>query len=197
MAGRVAGIVLAAGAGTRHRGAFKLLLPYRGGTVVGAAVSAAVEAGLAPVVAVLGHRAPEVREALEGREARTVVAADWERGQAASLARGIEVVSEDPDVDAAAVLLGDEPGMRSGVVRRAAARWREGEAPVVRCVYRDRPGHPVIFDRSCFGELAALTGDQGARAWLERNRDRVHEVEVDRPAPVDLDTREDYERLRS
>lgn len=197
MAGPAAGVVLAAGAGTRHRGAFKLLLPYRGETVVAAVVSTALEAGLEPVVAVLGHRSSEVREALEGLPARTVVAAEWERGQAASLARGVREVREDTDADGAAVLLGDEPGLEAEVVRRAVARWRAADAPILRCVYRDRPGHPVLFDRACFEELEALTGDRGARGYLERNRDRVRELAVDRPAPVDLDTREDYERLRS
>lgn len=194
--GKVAGIVLAAGSGERLEGEFKLLLPCDGGTVVAAAVDAALAAGLAPVVAVLGHRSEDVRRALSGREVRTVLNPDHRRGQATSLARGVRAVRADPDVAAAAVLLGDEPGLRPGVVRRASAAWRRGDADVVRCVYRDRPGHPVIFDRACFDDLERLTGDAGARVYLERQRERVRELSVDRRAPVDVDTRADYRRLR-
>lgn len=195
----VAGVVLAAGGSSRWGPGTKLLAPLQeGGTVVGAAVRAARRAGLAPVVAVLGHRADEVGEALpEGVE--TIRNPDWASGRSGSLAAGLRAVGARPDVAAAVVLLGDEPGVRPEVIREVRTAWRAAGAEAVRTRYRDRPGHPVLFARSCFGELEELEGDGGARAWLERAAagDRVHTLRVDARGPRDVDTREDHRRLRA
>lgn len=193
----VAGVVLAAGGSSRWGPGTKLLAPVpEGGTVVGAAVRAARRAELEPVVAVLGHRADEVREALPGG-VETVRNPDWASGRSGSLATGLRAAAR-PAVAAAVVLLGDEPGVRPEVVRAVRAAWRESGAEAVRARYRDRPGHPVLFARSCFGELEELEGDGGARAWLERAAagGRVHTLRVDARGPLDVDTPDDHRRLR-
>jgi hypothetical protein len=58
-------------------------------------------------------------------------------------------------------------------------------------------GHPVLFDRSVFEELRTLSGDFGARDVTDRDPTRVAFVELYAPKPVDVDTREDLDRLRS
>ena len=61
-------------------------------------------------------------------------------------------------------------------------------------VYDQHVGVPAIFPRLCFGELAELRGDQGARRVLERNSYRL--VRVPLPsAALDLDTPEDLAAL--
>jgi molybdenum cofactor cytidylyltransferase len=246
----VAGVVLAAGIGSRMEAGFKLLLPYGAGTVVEAPVRAALRAGLDPVVVVTGHRGHEVRRALEersgpqGEEApggeaaarggaaepppagglRIVFNPRFPEGQAKSLARGILEVRTATEAAAAAVLLGDEPGIRAEAVREVVEAWRRrasarpeqqpragAEAdgwsggsptdsepatpPVVRARYRDRPGHPVVFPRDVFGELEALEGDRGASSWMERDARRVEEIRIDADAPEDVDTEEDWREV--
>lgn len=193
----VAGVVLAAGGSSRWGPGSKLLAPLDGGrTVVESVALAARRAGLEPVVAVLGHRAEEVRRALpEGVE--TVRNPEWAAGRSGSLAAGLRRASARPEVAAAVVLLGDEPGVEPEVIRAVRAAWREGEAEAVRTRYRDRPGHPVLFARSCFAELGRLEGDRGALRWLERAGEagRLRTVRIETEAPRDVDTREDHRRL--
>lgn len=63
-----AAIVLAAGKGTRMKSARpKVLFPALGKPLVVHSVERAVELGCDPIVVVIGHRAQEVREALEAR----------------------------------------------------------------------------------------------------------------------------------
>ena len=62
----VAGIVLAAGRGTRFGESPKLLALVGGKPLVRHAVEAALGAGLAPVLVVVGHRETEIRGALAG-----------------------------------------------------------------------------------------------------------------------------------
>jgi molybdenum cofactor cytidylyltransferase len=56
-------------------------------------------------------------------------------------------------------------------------------------------GHPVLFDRSVFAELAALRGDVGAKSVIERSPQRTQYVDVAGPAPRDVDTEWDLEEL--
>jgi len=194
---RVAGLVLAAGASSRLHGGSKLLLPYAGGPLVAAPVRAALDAGLDPVVVVVGHRGAEVRAGLASLEdaagrVRVAAVTDPSLGQASSLSAGIGALEAEPEVEAAAVLLGDEPGVRAEDIRRVVEVWRRGGTAVVRARYRDRPGHPVVFGRSWFARLAGLTGDHGAGRLLETHRDDVIEARLPGTAPVDVDTREDY-----
>lgn len=183
-----AGVVLAAGEGARFEEGFKLLLPWGRRTVVAASVQAAIAAGLEPVLVVVGHRGEEVRRALEGRAVRVVENPRWARGQAGSLGRGIGEARRNTRAPAAAVLLGDEPGISPEAVRTVVDAWRASRAAVVRAVYEDRPGHPVVFDRSVFRALEGLEGDEGARTWIDTAGGGVEEVALDGVAPVDLDT---------
>lgn len=191
----VAALVLAAGGSRRWGEGSKLLAPWGDGTVVEAAVAGARDAGLHPVLVVLGDRSAEVGRVLPAG-VRAVRHPRWREGRASSLAAGIDALAADVDVEAAAVFLGDEPRVPTGAVRAVLEAWREGDAGVVRPFYGDTPGHPVIFGRRCFPGLAELAGEDGARRYLERGSVRVRAVRLDGPAPSDVDTREDLRRLR-
>lgn len=190
----MAGLILAAGSGERLGGASKPLLAFHGATMLGAVLEVAREAGLDPLYVVVGHRSAEVRRSLEGRAVRVVENRDHRSGLASSLAAGATAVARDEETVAACVLLADEPGIRADDVRAVVRAWQDSPAPAARAVYRDRPGHPVVLDRSLFQELSRLEGDAGARALLERPQSVAEQVRLDRRAPVDVDTRADYER---
>lgn len=191
----VAALVLAAGGSRRWGEGSKLLAPWGDGTVVEAAVAGARDAGLGPVLVVLGDRSADIGRLLPAG-VRAVRHPGWREGRASSLAAGIEALAADGDVDAAAVFLGDEPRVPAAAVHAVLEAWREGGAAVVRPFYGDAPGHPVIFGRRCFPELAELEGEDGARRYLERDAVRVRTVRLDGPPPPDVDTREDLRRLR-
>jgi CTP:molybdopterin cytidylyltransferase MocA len=60
-----------------------------------------------------------------------------------------------------------------------------------------RPGHPVLFPADLLPELAALTGDTGARSVLARHGPRVHLVPLSGArALTDLDTPEAWAAWR-
>jgi len=203
---RVAAVVLAAGTSSRAAADQKLLLPLDGGPVVAGPVRAALASGLEPVVVVTGHRADDVRRAVEAateiadrERVRFVHNPRYAEGQGTSVARGLREVRTATDAAAAAVLLGDEPGLRPEAVRRTVAAWRRGASAdppkVVRARYRDRPGHPVVFPRGLFAAVEASGGEDGPRSWLARNPDRVEEVRRPEEGPSDVDTAGDYRRL--
>jgi molybdenum cofactor cytidylyltransferase len=62
--------------------------------------------------------------------------------------------------------------------------------------YQGKRGHPVLFGRDFWPQLAALSGDAGARTVLQLNAEAVQIVELDDPGVLqDVDTQQDWQRL--
>lgn len=187
----IAAVVLAAGLARRMHGRQKLLLPLDGKPVVRWSVEAVLP-HVADVVVVTGPDGA-VRPSLEGLPVRFAVNPRPEAGQGASIAAGVAALA--PATTAALVVLGDQPRLPPGVIPALlAARARTGKA-IVAPVYRGTRGTPVLFAAEVFPELAALTGDAGARSVVDARPERVATVEVAAAMPADVDTPEDLERL--
>jgi molybdenum cofactor cytidylyltransferase len=185
--------VLAAG-GSSRLGRPKQLLLLEGEPLVRRAARAALEAGFAPVVVVVGARAAEVRVALEGLPVEVVENAGWEEGLSSSVRLGVERLGT-VGVRAAALLGCDQPHLTAGhLARLEEARLASG-ALVSASEYAGARGAPAVFDAALFPELAALGGDRGARPVIARDPSRVVGV----PFPggeVDVDHPADWERVR-
>lgn len=198
-AGAIAGIVLAAG-GSRRMGRPKQILPLAGRPLLQHVLDAAAASQLAEIVVVLGHEAAAVAAALElPARARIVVNPAWAAGQAASLACGLGAVAPGEAI-AAAVLLGDQPGVSGALIDGMLAAFRTTDAAAVRPVWRSpdgrtQPGHPVVLGREVFAEAAALAGDEGARALFARRPERVREIAIAGAPLADVDDGDDYRRV--
>jgi molybdenum cofactor cytidylyltransferase len=191
---RVGAIILAAGSSSRL-GQPKQLLTLDGRPVLQHALDAAAEAGLDEIVVVLGHRAPEIEGAVSlPTGARVVFNADYAAGQSTSLRAGIGALASD--TDAAIVLLGDQPGITSAAIRVVAAAHASTRAAIVRAAYSGEPSHPVLFAREMWPTLLRASGDRGARDVIAATSERVDVVECGGHPPPDIDTWEDYLRLR-
>lgn len=175
----------------------KALVELDGEPLVSRATRVLADAGLAPVVVVLGARADEART-LVPAGAEVVVADGWDEGMGASLRTGLAALRGHPDVDAALVSLVDTPGIGADALRRVAAA-AAGPATVARGAFDGVPGHPVLLGRAHWEDVAAVAhGDEGARAflrdWALRDRAGVDLVEVSDVAdPGDLDTPADLD----
>ena len=184
--------VLAAG-GSSRLGRPKQLLVLEGEPLVRRAARAALEAGFAPVVVVVGARAGEVRAALAGLSVEVVENAAWAEGLAGAVRLGIGSLAR-AGARAAALLGCDQPHLSAAhLVRLEEARLASG-ALVAASEYGGARGTPAIFDAALFQELLALEGDRGARAVIARDPSRAVGV----PFPggeVDVDHPADWERL--
>lgn len=160
-----AGLVLAAGAGSRY-GEPKALVRTDGETWVRRAAGALRDGGCDPVFVTVGAAAAEVTAEVEGL-ATPVVVEDWASGMSASLRAGHAAVEASGAVSVV-ILLVDLPDVGAEVVGRLLARVGPGDERVLaRAAYHGNPGHPVVMGRAHFG--AALEGagpDEGARAYL-------------------------------
>jgi molybdenum cofactor cytidylyltransferase len=183
-----AGLVLAAGAGTRFAAdRSKLLAEFRGRPLLEHAVAAACAvAALERVVVVLGARASEIRSVVDFGRAEVVECEDWASGQSRSLACGARVFA-DAGTDRVIVTLGDAPLVGPAVIARFV-----GQRPRARAVYGGRPGHPVVLGPDELGLLLSLAGDVGARELLAGGP-RIECADLGRGD--DIDTLSDLEAM--
>ena len=193
----VAAVVLAAGRSSRMAPVNKLLVPNETGVPMVARVVDQILASRArPVIVVLGHQAREVEAALAGRKVTFVEARDYADGLSASLKSGIAALP--PSANAAIVCLGDMPLVTAAMIDRLIAAFdpEEGRA-IVQPVHDGKPGNPMIWARRFFDEIAALSGDAGARKLVARHAEFVAEVEMAEDGVLrDFDTQEALATLR-
>ena len=191
---KVGGIVLAAGRSTRM-GHPKALLEIEGRTFLERAVDTLAGGGCEPVLVVLpaGESRGRLGELARAVGAEAVENPLAEAEQIDSLRCGLAALSEA--VEAAVVQPVDHPLADARTVRALVDGFAASGAPIVRPVYRDRPGHPVLFARRVWDELADADLERGARDVVHRYADAIYDVRLDdRGVAVDIDTVGDYER---
>jgi len=182
------GLVLAAG-GSLRLGEAKQLLPYRGRTLLDATLDMARACRFDQLIVALGGSAAQIRDRVDLSGCTVIDNPRFSSGCGSSVRAGVARVSADAFV----LLLGDQPGVRATDVWRVAAVPTELGV----CRYADGLGHPFLFRREVFAELMRLQGDKAVWKLLHSGRHRVTEVPVEGPAPIDVDTRDDYRRLQA
>ena len=200
--GAVAGLVLAAGSGTRFGGG-KVRAPLEGRPLVGHVLAAAREAGLARIVLVLGRDAVDVRAALvaadPGALEGMLVAVNGapERGLASSLRLGLAAATAAPVPSGVLVLLGDQPRVRPEVIASvlaAAADAPPGTRGVAPVYADDAAPNPVLLLPPAWAVAARLEGDRGVGPLLASRPELVVRVPVAGTNP-DVDTPQDLADL--
>lgn len=198
---RIAGIILAAGMGTRM-GATKQLLPFKGQTILEAVIQKGLAADLDPLILVLGHGANKIMDTISLSQVRVVINPRYKSGMGSSIRAGLAAVG--PRCDGAMFLLGDQPLVASAILKELIQAFTNQlptnqfhtDQAIVIPTFKGKQGNPVIFGRHFFPELDRLTGDMGGRVLFKTHPDKIIRLPVETHAVCfDLDTPEAYERL--
>lgn len=187
--GQTAGLILAAGAGTRYGQPKALVHGATGRSWLQHAVDVLIASGCSPVIVVLGARATEAAALLKPSASILVVlATDWADGLSASLRAGLRCAGDLPDIEAVAVIPVDVPDVNAATVMRVIGYPVDvpaGDAAPVTVPNNDlantlrqarfagRPGHPVVIGRAHWEPLiASAFGDTGAGSYLRSHAAR-------------------------
>ena len=187
----VIALVLAAGRAKRF-GRTKQLEAIDGIPLVRRVVDIARQACRDNVVLVAGHDWQSVAAAA-GDAARFLVLNDrFEDGLGTSLATAVRATSKA--AGALLVLLADQPLITVRHMQDLIDAWRCHSDDIVATRYADTEGPPVIFPPAAFADLAALTGDRGAKAVIRSGRYPVRTIHLEEAA-ADIDTPDDLNDL--
>ncbi len=204
MPAAISAIILAAGE-SRRMGQPKLLLPWGETTILETVITrfagGIASAGLVEweILVVTGGAREQV-EALLGKlkesyPLRTIYNPAYaESEMLGSLQAGLHAV--DPTADAALVGLGDQPQVKPETIQAICAAYgRTGSALIVPS-FQKRRGHPWLASRTLWSEILALPSTATPRQFLNAHAEAVQYIPADESILRDLDTPEDYRRLR-
>jgi len=185
-------VLLLAAGGSSRLGRPKQLLRWRGRTLLERAIDSAREVVPGRVIVVLGAEAELIRDTINLNAVDTVFNPAWRDGIASSIRLGIRALP----ASAAAVLIGlcDQPLIDSVHLAALLDAWRNEPGRIVASQYDLSCGVPALFPAAYFDRLETLIGDQGAKPLLIEFDACVLKIPCAR-AELDIDTRNDFERL--
>ncbi len=188
MKGRYASVILAAGEGTRF-GGDKLRVPVRDIPLYLHTVERMRAFGF-PVFFVTGNE--EIAREVQKRGLHPVWNAEPEKGISRSLRLGLmRALDDNKDLEGVLFSVCDQPGMETSTVQRIFNTASRHPGSIVCAGSGTRTGNPVFWDRSFFGELMELSGDEGGRQVIKRHREKLRIVQADPEELKDIDRRED------
>ncbi len=197
---RVAGILLAAGAGSRFGGGVcsgngaspgggKLLHPLDG-VPIGVRAARHMQAAGLRVTAVVRPGSDALMRLLQAEGVEVTVCADAADGMGVSLAH---VIAHSRDAAGWVVALADMPRIRPATISQVVDAVANG-ACIAAPEYNGERGHPVGFNATLLDELLQSKGDEGARAVIQKHRAQVRLIACDDPGVVfDIDRRADLQ----
>ena len=180
-------VIMASGLGKRF-GSNKLMADFRGAPMIQRAL-----------------------DATKGLFSQRVVVTRHEAVADLCRAQGIAVVFHDlpnrsdtvrlgllamKDLDGCMFLPGDQPLLRRETVEMLLEKWKEAQDMIVRPIYEDSEGSPVLFPRWAFPELMELPEGKGGGVVIKKHPQAVCRVSVADPFELaDADTPETLEFL--
>lgn len=181
-------VILAAGSSSRL-GSPKQLIDWQGKPLLRHLAEQALATNV-PVTIILGANKDLIHPTIADLPLTILDNDGWQEGMSSS----IRLAATTIDGSALLLMVCDQPHVTTehlGVLIEARSK-----SNIIASAYADTLGVPALFDQSLFGELAALTGQQGAKAVIQHHRSET--LGIDFPAGIfDLDTSEDVARSKT
>jgi molybdenum cofactor cytidylyltransferase len=191
----ITAVILAAGYSSRM-GAFKPLLPFGASTVLERSIDLFRAAGIDDIRVVVGHRADELLPLLTCLKVQPLLNARYAEGMFSSVVTA--AASLEAECEAFLLLPVDLPLVRPESVAMLLRAWESAAGGILYPTCRGRRGHPPLLATSYREAILAWPGDGGLSALLKQYQEDAASIETgDEGILLDMDTPEDYERLRA
>lgn len=186
-------IILAAGSSSRL-GKPKQLLEYKGKSLLKNVTKHALKITGA-VVVVTGFNHASIEKEISKMHVLNAYNPDWQEGMGSSINVGIQKIrNEFPDIHNVIISVCDQPFIDSSVFSELIDTYKKSQKGIVASSYSDILGTPVLFHSKYIGELAKLSGNEGAKKLLRQYQEDVTSISFEK-GNIDIDTQNDYEQL--
>ncbi len=187
------GIVLAAGRGERMGNRPKAILPIGDETFLSKVAGNMQRGGIAEIVVVLGFHAEKIAPFVPEGIAILVNPAP-EKDMLSSILTGLKWADEKHT--GALIAMVDYPLVRAETFELLTKEHRIHPGCIISPSFKMSSGHPVIFPKILFRELADCPLETGARHVVRANPKKRKFVVVDDPGiHIDINTPEAYEKF--
>ena len=194
---RLGVVILGAGASVRM-GRPKLLLPWRGATVIGEILSQWRELGATQIGIVMRPNDAALAAELDRLNfprAERIENPQPERGMFSSIVCAANWDGWRKEISDWAIALGDQPHLQTATLRTLLEFSAQHPAAICQPAADGRSGHPVVLPRAAWAELKT-TATATLKDFLRETTVPCAQCRVDdHGLPLDLDTPDDYRRL--
>ena len=189
--GNIRAIILAAGE-SKRMGTPKMLLPYKGKSVIEQVVTRVFSVLPGNITVVLGANSQAIRQVLGNYPVDFCINEKYTEGMFSSVLCGLEQVPSE--AEAVMLFLGDQPEVEVSVIQTVIDAWVQGSHGIVVPSAGGKSGHPLLFSSKYIPAISTFDPSTGMKALRRRFQDDVAEVMVENKSILtDLDTPEDYE----
>ena len=184
-------LILAAGKASRM-GAVKQLLKVNGTSLLENAISNSKKLKKSTVICVLGAHATEIKKTIDLKSIAFTINKDYTKGISSSIIAGIKYIQkQEIQFDGLFVQLADQPAIELAYYREMIALFSKEKTKLIAANYGKKYGVPAIFPKAFINDLLKITGDKGAKEFLQKNKKEIVSPEVTVNL-LDIDTREEY-----
>jgi len=196
---RLFAVIPAAGLSLRM-GMPKLLLPVQGETVLARLLMALDHPAIVERIVVVHPDDDNLRKEATRCHARVVrpeVAPPDMKTSVVHALREIETHFQPDEDDGWMLIPADHPLLNAEVVKLTVREWLRDPRRILVPLFEGKRGHPTIFSWNLRAEVTMIPPDRGIDFLLEKLTDDVKELPCnDQSILLDLDTPEDFERLK-
>ena len=192
----ISAIVLAAGKSSRMGAENKMLLPFRGSTVIGSVINA-LEQSLVDEIIVVENNETIIAQQLDySKKVKFVINIDANQGLSTSIQCGIKVAK--PITNGYLICLGDMPLLIETDYNLLINKLLNSENKVILIPkFNNKRGNPVLFSSHFKEDILLLKDKEGCKPVVVANDNFVNEIPFsNNHCHVDIDTIEDYQKLK-
>lgn len=190
--GEIWAIILAGGE-SRRMGTPKMLLPFRGNTMLGKVIENVTASRVDHTLVVLGAEKDKIGELLNGYRVSSCYNVNYNEGMLSSVKCGIKHLPEN--CRAFLVFQGDQPMILPSTTDKLIEAYLKSEKGIMMPVFNKKKGHPLLIDSRFIANVEQLDNDHGLRVLAEKMPGEVSLIDVDDPGILrDFDTPEDYNK---
>lgn len=190
MNSRIWAIILAAGE-SRRMGSPKLVLPFRGKTIIENVVGNISRSKIENMILVLGADSEKIIKAVEPADVKLCYNENYSQGMLSSVRCGFSSLPHD--FRAALVFQGDQPMIGSEITNALIDAYKKSGKGIIIPTFEKKRGHPLLLDSKYREEVMKLDDSEGLRALPYKFPHDVLEVEVEHQGILkDIDTEADY-----
>lgn len=183
-------VVLAAGE-SRRMGTPKMLLPFRGKAMAEQVIINIRDAGIKNILAVIGAEKEKLPMLLQKLSVNFCLNNNFTEGMLSSVICGIKNLPQD--TRAVMIFPGDQPFILPATISRVIEAYYSCGKGIVIPLYKNKRGHPLLFDAGYREEIESLDTSEGLRSLSSAHPADVAEIETNDPGILkDFDTYEEY-----
>jgi len=184
------GIILAAGE-SKRMGSPKMLMPFKGKTIIENVIGTVMESGVNKTIVVLGSGSTGIRQLIDHMPVKCCFNENYQQGMLSSVKCGFRNLPDK--FGAALIFLGDQPMVKIPVINSLIDAYRNSGKGIVIPVTGNKRGHPLLIDSKYRHEVENLDSGAGLNVLAKNYSYDVSEVDVNTSSILkDIDTIDDY-----